>query len=83
MENAKQYQNFWQDILNGQVKRNVRNTVKRNGIELIFTETYAPILNERGEVIKVLKIAFNITDYIAGQSENTEAPPDNVYIEAE
>ena len=61
----------------------MRNTVKRNGIELIFTETYAPILNERGEVIKVLKIAFNITDYIAGQSENTEAPPDNVYIEAE
>ena len=82
-ENAKQYQNFWQDILNGQVKRNVRNTVKRNGIELIFTETYAPILNERGEVIKVLKIAFNITDYIAGQSENTEAHSDNVYIEAE
>ena len=57
--------------------------MKRNGIELIFTETYAPILNERGEVIKVLKIAFNITDYIANQSENAEIHPDNVHIEAE
>lgn len=82
-ENARQYQNFWQDILNGQVKRNVRNTVKRNGIELIFTETYAPILNERGEVVKILKIAFNITDYIARQSNTTEVYTDNARIETE
>lgn len=82
-ENSKQYQNFWQDILNGQVKRNVRNVVRRNGIELTFTETYAPIFDQHGEVVKILKIAFNISDYITPQEENTNDRVENVHIEAE
>ena len=81
--NAKQYQNFWQDILNGQVKRNIRNTVKRNGLELFFVETYAPIFNERNEVIKVLKIAFNITEYLTHLNNTTDESTEKIHIEAE
>ena len=73
-DQARAYHNFWQDLLHGQVKRNIRNRIKRNGQILTFTETYAPILNERNEVVKILKIAFNISEFLsdAPQSDSAE-----------
>lgn len=73
-DQARTYHNFWQDLLHGQVKRNIRNRIKRNGQILTFTETYAPILNERNEVVKILKIAFNISEFLtdAPQSDSAE-----------
>lgn len=63
-EMSKRYQIFWRELLNGQIKRNVRNQFKRNGQLLTFNETYAPILNEHGDVAKILKIAFNISEFM-------------------
>ena len=72
-EMSKRYQIFWRELLNGQIKRNVRNQFKRNGLVLTFTETYAPILNEHGEVVKILKIAFNISEFMVEVSANAAA----------
>ncbi len=69
-EMSKRYQIFWRELLNGQIKRNVRNQFKRNGLVLTFNETYAPILNEHGEVVKILKIAFNISEFMTEVSAN-------------
>ena len=72
-EMSKRYQIFWRELLNGQIKRNVRNQFKRNGLVLTFNETYAPILNEHGEVVKILKIAFNISEFMVEVSANAAA----------
>jgi len=43
-----------------------------------FMETYAPIFNEKNEVIKILKIAQNITDFTeSNRSENGHKRRDN------
>ncbi|MGP1363171.1 MAG: GAF domain-containing protein [Bacteroides sp.] len=73
-DQLRNYQNFWQDLLNGQVKRNIRNHIHRNNIDLIFTETYAPIFNEHHQVVKILKIAFNITDFVTQESPQASEP---------
>ena len=78
---SRRYQLFWQELLNGQIKRNVRNQFKRNGIVLTFNETYAPILNERGEVVKILKIAFNISEFMTREELQNNAS--KLHFEAE
>lgn len=61
-EQARGYHVFWQDLKLGQTKRNVLTRVEAAGRVLTFNETYAPILDERGKVLRIVKIAFNITD---------------------
>lgn len=60
----KDYQNFWKELKNGNIKKET-NKVKLSGKIYSFIETYSPIFNENHEVIKILKIAHNITDFIA------------------
>ncbi|MGM0408959.1 MAG: GAF domain-containing protein, partial [Bacteroidota bacterium] len=57
-----EYDKFWKDLRAGTVRRET-TTVKINGKELIFAETYTPIRNADGEVYKILKISNNITDF--------------------
>lgn len=60
----KEYQNFWKELKNGNIRKET-NKVKLSGKTYTFIETYSPIFNENHEVIKILKIAHNITDFIA------------------
>ena len=60
----KDYQNFWKELKNGNIRKET-NKVKLSGKTYTFIETYSPIFNENHEVIKILKIAHNITDFIA------------------
>jgi len=57
------YQKFWNELRNGIIKKET-NKVTIGGKTYTFIETYSPILNESRQVIKILKIAHNITDFI-------------------
>lgn len=57
------YQKFWNDLRNGIIKKET-NKLTIGGKTYTFIETYSPILNESRQVIKILKIAHNITDFI-------------------
>lgn len=56
------YEQFWQDLRNGQIRRQETSMVVK-GREFIFSETYTPIRDADGDVVKVLKIANNITEF--------------------
>jgi len=62
-EQKNAYQKFWQDLRNGMIKKET-SKVKIGGKTYTFIETYSPILYENRRVVKILKIAHNITDFI-------------------
>ncbi len=62
------YQKFWQDLRNGIIKKET-NKVRIGGKTFTFIETYSPILNENRKVVKILKIAHNITDFIENKND--------------
>lgn len=64
----KEYQNFWKELREGQIRKET-NKVNISGRTYTFIETYSPIFNENHEVIKILKIAHNITDFIEEKKE--------------
>jgi PAS domain S-box-containing protein len=61
----KEYNLFWENLRKGLIKKET-SQVKLNGKVYSFIETYSPIFNEKHQVVKVLKIAHNITDFIEG-----------------
>ncbi|HOA09043.1 MAG: GAF domain-containing protein [Bacteroidales bacterium] len=62
-EQKKNYQKFWNDLRNGMVKKET-SRIKLGKKTLTFIETYSPIFNQNRQVVKILKIAHNITDFI-------------------
>ncbi|QTG93826.1 PAS domain-containing protein, partial [Vibrio fluvialis] len=57
----KENPTFWRDLANGQVKNGLFRRVSRNGDNVWIEATYNPVFDHRGKVIKVTKIACDIT----------------------
>jgi len=67
-EQKSNYQRFWQDLRNGIIKKET-SKVSIGGTTFTFIETYSPIYDENRKVIKILKIAHNITDFINEEND--------------
>ena len=61
-EQKKEYEQFWNDLKSGKIKKQT-NIVKINNHSHKFTETYTPIKDANGNIVKILKIANNISDF--------------------
>jgi methyl-accepting chemotaxis protein len=61
-EQKKEYEQFWNDLKSGKIKKQT-NVVKINNQTHKFTETYTPIKDANGNIVKILKIANNISDF--------------------
>ncbi|MFA6401650.1 MAG: PAS domain-containing protein [Salinivirgaceae bacterium] len=59
----KEYKAFWNDLRKG-ITRREKTKIVINNKEVWLSETYTPILDADNIVIKVLKIAFDITSYM-------------------
>ena len=55
------YIQFWEDLGNGKSKTGEFMRVAKTGEKVWISATYTPVKNEKGEVIKVIKIAQDIT----------------------
>ncbi len=60
-EQKQNYQNFWEELLNGNVQR-VINKISIKNIPYSFEETYSPMKDKGGKVYKIIKIANNISN---------------------
>ncbi len=60
-KNSREYENMWADLAKGIKFQEKIERVNKRGEILWLEATYIPILNERGEVDGVLKIATDIT----------------------
>lgn len=54
--------NFWQELQQGIFKGGKFLRLEKNGSRIWLEATYNPIINSKGEVIKIVKFASNITD---------------------
>lgn len=62
---SAEYSQFWKDLANGQVLAGEFKRVRANGDDLWLNASYTPVKNDTGRVVKVIKIAADITDMIA------------------
>jgi PAS domain S-box-containing protein len=72
------YKEFWSKLKNGDFISEQFNRIKKNGDEIWLQATYNPIFDNNGQVIRVMKIAVDITDKIL-QSQEIERK--NTYLE--
>lgn len=64
----KEYEAFWNDLNKGKIKK-LRNRLEINDKVVWLSETYTPIKDTEGKVVKVLKIAFDITEFQNNQKK--------------
>ncbi len=68
--NSNEYKQFWETIGNGEVKRGEFKRVDKNGKTVMLNATYTPVKDNKGKVIKVIKIANNITAEVEERVNN-------------
>lgn len=55
------YATFWRDLNNGQAQNAVFKRITKSGAEVWIQAVYAPVKDEMGRVVKVVKIATDVT----------------------
>lgn len=60
--NSQEYQNFWQDLARGEFKSAEFLRFTKSGSEIWIQASYNPVFNSGGKVVKVVKIASDITE---------------------
>ncbi len=63
-KNSPRYKTFWQELAAGQLQRGNFQRCKKDGSICHIHATYFPVKNTTGNVIKVVKLADDITDEI-------------------
>lgn len=58
---SQEYSMFWENLAKGITQTNDFKRIKKNGDEIWIHASYTPIINEQGEITKVIKIANDIT----------------------
>lgn len=65
-----EYQQFWRDLASGQALSGTFERINAKGHSIWIEATYFPIKNQQGQVIRVMKIAADITQqYLDAQRE--------------
>jgi PAS domain S-box-containing protein len=59
---SEEYKSFWADLRKGTGKSNTEMYKLFSGKEIWLRQTFSPILNQEGKVIKVLKLAVDVTE---------------------
>ncbi|MDP3702354.1 MAG: methyl-accepting chemotaxis protein [Hylemonella sp.] len=59
--NAPEYTQFWADLNAGKAKNAVFKRVNKSGEEISLQAVYAPVTDEMGRVVKIVKIATDVT----------------------
>lgn len=59
--NSLEYTNFWNDLAAGKAFPGEFKRITRSGQEIWLNATYSPVKDEKGRVVKVIKIANDIT----------------------
>ncbi len=76
--NNTEYKSFWNSIKNGVVKYGEYMRIKKDGSIFWIAGTYTPIIDSKGKIVKILKIANDITDSI---NQKIELERKNSYLE--
>ncbi len=59
---SSDYKIFWNDLRNGESKSGEFARINRNGDQVWLLASYTPVADNKGTVVKVIKLATNITE---------------------
>jgi len=59
---SSEYSSFWTDLAGGKIHNGQFMYVAKNGAEVWLQAVYSPVKDASGKIVKVIKIASNITD---------------------
>ncbi|MDD3052198.1 MAG: PAS domain-containing methyl-accepting chemotaxis protein [Candidatus Cloacimonetes bacterium] len=59
-----EYAQFWLDLKSGKAKSGIFKRKTKSGKEVFLQATYSPVFDEVGRVIKIVKIATNVTEQV-------------------
>ena len=76
--NSKECRMFWENLLNGNYRYGDFERYKKCGEKIIIHGTYNPIFDANGKVIKIMKIATDITESV---NQKIELEKKNTYLE--
>ncbi len=82
---SPEYSRFWIDLANGRENNDQFKRVKKSGAEIWLQAVYSPVKDSAGKVIKVIKIATDITrqKIAALNAEGLKATVDASFAEIE
>lgn len=61
---TSEYKDFWDDLGNGKVKSGEFKRISKTGNEVFINASYTPVTDQNGKVVKVIKIANDITQMV-------------------
>ncbi|HQC84769.1 MAG TPA: methyl-accepting chemotaxis protein, partial [Rhodoferax sp.] len=64
LANSSVYQQFWADLNAGKAQNAVFKRVNKSGQEVSLQAVYAPVTDEMGRVVKIVKIATDVTEEV-------------------
>jgi len=59
---SESYQQFWRKLANGEMQRDTFKRFKKNKEAVFLEARYFPVKNVAGEIYKIIKIAFDVTE---------------------
>jgi len=77
---SNEYKEFWEKLGSGKFYEGEFERVKKDGSLIYLQATYNPILNEDGEVTKIMKIATDITTTVIAKNEIGAVSKSNAII---
>ncbi|WKN33662.1 PAS domain-containing methyl-accepting chemotaxis protein [Porifericola rhodea] len=82
---STEYHRFWQSLADGQIHSGEFKRVSLHGEEVWINAAYTPVRDESGKIVKVIKIATDITEMVNARTkgESVQAAVDTgwAYIE--
>ncbi|MBY3674152.1 PAS domain-containing methyl-accepting chemotaxis protein [Vibrio cholerae] len=60
----KEHPNFWRELASGDIKQGLFKRVDSRGRQVWLEATYNPIYNHEGKVVKIIKLASDITERV-------------------
>jgi methyl-accepting chemotaxis protein len=60
--NSPEYANFWADLKNGKSHSGVFKRITKSGKSIYLQAVYSPVMDEVGRVVKIVKIATDVSD---------------------
>jgi methyl-accepting chemotaxis protein len=62
--NSADYGTFWRDLSQGRARPGTYKRITQSGKEVWIQAVYAPVKDEMGRVVKIVKIASNVTEQV-------------------
>ncbi|MGC3980662.1 MAG: methyl-accepting chemotaxis protein [Steroidobacteraceae bacterium] len=71
--NSSAYTHFWQELNDGKAQQKVFKRIAKAGNEIWIQAVYAPVKDEMGRVVKIIKIATDVTAEVKANNMLREA----------